>query len=460
MLGATMNNGFLGLNQNVFLLFEAAAFVVCLLISAYFSAAETALTSMGKLRIKRLFGENVEAYHKLDAWLNEPNRFLATILIGNNFVNTLSAVLAANICDYVLFHWFNITNPYAFGSAIAVGFTTFMLLVFGEIVPKTYSKEHAVAISMWVIGPLDMMYRLLKPLIGFFVFIANLFIRLTGAPKIKEVPLLTEDDVRTLIELGEKEGVLEEEEREMIHSIIDFGDTLVKEIMTPRVDFHVIPASLTFDEVRREAVSSGHSRIPVYDEDPDEIIGILYVKDLLKQENENPHFDLRKMLRPVLFIPKTKKVSDLLDTFRHDKTHIAIVVDEYGVTAGLVTIEDVLEEIVGDIQDEYDVEPPEYENQPDGSMLADAKINLNLLTEILDLQFPEDDVESLGGFMIGVLGDVPPVGAIVEYKEFIFTVLESDERRIHRVKIERASGEDVQASSKPIDKNETNFSQL
>lgn len=453
-----MNNGIFGLNQNMLILIETAAFAICLTISAYFSAAETALTSMSKLRIKRLFGENEESYHKLEVWLNEPNRFLATILVGNNFVNTLSAVLAAHICDYLLVEWFNITNPFAIGSAVAVGFTTFMLLVFGEIIPKTYSKEHAVMISLRVIGPLDKIYRLLSPLIGLFVFIANLFIRLTGAPKIKEVPLLTEDDVRTLIELGEKEGVLEEEEREMIHSIIDFGDTLVREIMTPRVDFHVIPASLTYDEVRKEAVSSGHSRIPVYEEDPDEIIGILYVKDLLKEENESPNFDLRKMLRPVLFVPKSKKVIDLLDTFRHAKTHIAVVVDEYGVTAGLVTIEDVLEEIVGDIQDEYDMEPPEYENQPDGSILADAKINLNLLTEILDLQFPEDDAESLGGFMIGVLGDVPPAGTKVEYKEYVFTVLESDERRIQRVKIERASGEHV--TTELPDKNETNFSQL
>ncbi|MGC9330019.1 MAG: hemolysin family protein, partial [Candidatus Hinthialibacter sp.] len=355
----------------------------------------------------------------------------------------------ANITDQILSQWFDLSNPYAFGSALAVGVTTFLLLVFGEIVPKTYCKEHAVRVSQLVIGPLDFIYKILRPFISFFVFISNLFISLMGSSKIKEVPLLTEDDVRTLIELSEKEGVLEEEEREMIHSIIDFGDTLVKEIMTPRVDFHVIPVNLTMEEVRREAVSQGHSRIPVYEEDPDQIIGILYVKDLLNEQNGGEHFNLKKMLRPALFVPKSKRVIDLLETFRKEKNHMAIVVDEYGTTAGLVTIEDVLEEIVGDIQDEYDEEPPEYERQEDGSIEADAKINLDILTEILDIEFPEDDVESLGGFMISVLGDVPPVGAQVDYSNHRFTVMDADERRINRVKIEQHSNQE--------EKNETAY---
>lgn len=454
----TMNTDSAWFSEDSFLFIQCVAFIFCLVLSAFFSGSETALTSMSKIRVKRLFGENEESYKKMELWLNEPNRFLATILVGNNFVNTLAAVLATNICERILTRWFDLSNPYAFGSALAVGVTTFFLLVFGEIVPKTYSKEHAVAISQHIIGPLDMMYKFLRPLIGLFVFISNVFIRLAGAPKIKEVPLLTEDDVRTLIELGEREGVLEEEEREMIHSIIDFGDTVVKEIMTPRVDFHVLPVNATLHEIRQVVVACGHSRIPVYEEDPDEIIGILYVKDLLKEENGDRSFDLKKMLRPALFVPKTKKVIDLLDTFRREKNHMAIVVDEYGVTAGLVTIEDVLEEIVGDIQDEYDMEPPEYERQADGSIIADAKIDLDLLIEILEIEFPEEDVETLGGFLINELGDVPPIGSQVEYKEYRFTVLDADERRINRVRIERISNpesleprSDSNPANKPTD---------
>ena len=436
---------------DLFFMFQMLAFVICLFLSAIFSGSETALTSMTKFRIKRLFGEDEEGYTKLESWLKEPNHYLATILIGNNFVNTLASVLAAHICETVLIHWFKISNSYAFGSAVAVAVTTFMLLIFGEIVPKTYCKEHAVRMSQLVIGPLDLMYKCLRPFIGMFVFISNLFIRLMGGPKINEVPLLTESDVRSLIELSEKEGVLEEEEREMIHSIIDFGDTLVKEILTPRVDFQVIPSDLNLEEVRQEALSKGHSRIPVYEDEPDKIIGILYVKDLLMEKNGGEGFDLKAMLRPALFVPRSKKVTDLLETFKKEKTHLAIVVDEYGVTAGLVTIEDVLEEIVGDIQDEYDEESPEYERQKDGSIIAEAKINLDDLVEILEIDFHEDDVETLGGFLFSLFGDVPSVNEKVEYEGYIFTVLEADERRIDRVNIQRLKLENDPDESSAVD---------
>ncbi len=440
-----------------FFMFQLLAFAICLFLSAMFSGSETALTSMTKLRIKRLFGENEEGYAKLELWLKKPNQYLATLLIGNNFVNTLASVLAAHICETILIQWFKISNAYAFGSAVAVAVTTFMLLVFGEIVPKTYCKEHAVRISQLVIGPLDWMYRCLRPLIGMFVFISNLFIRLMGGPKIKDVPLLTENDVRSLIELSEKEGVLEEEEREMIHSIIDFGDTLVKEILTPRVDFQVIPCNLTLEEVRKEALSKGHSRIPVYEDEPDKIIGMLYVKDLLMEKNGGEEFDLKRMLRPALFVPRSKRVIDLLQTFKKEKTHLAIVVDEYGMTAGLVTIEDVIEEIVGDIQDEYDEESPDYERQKDGSIIAEAKINLNELVEILEVNFHEDDVETLGGFLFSLFGDVPTAKESVEFEGYRFTVLEADERRINRVHIEHLVDENNPDSSSSTEISSNNI---
>lgn len=415
---------------------ELIVFCICLLVSAFFSGSETALTSMSKLRVKRLFSEGEGAYQKLEPWLKEPNRFLATILIGNNFVNILASVIAAHLCELILLEWFQVTNAVAYGSAMAVAITTFLLLVFGEIVPKTFSKEHAVSISLKVIGPLDTMYKILRPFIGFFVWISNLIIRLTGGREIREVPLLTEDDVRTLIELSEKEGVLEEDEREMIHSIIDFGETYAKEIMTPRVDIQAIQVNLGLEEVRREAICKGHSRIPVYEENLDQIVGILFVKDLLRVENgDRETFNLRNIVRPALFVPKSKKVDDLLQTFQTEKNHMAIVVDEYGLTAGLVTIEDVLEEIVGDIQDEYDQELPDYEIQNDGSILADAKIDLDILSEVLSIEFPEEDVETLGGFISSLLGEVPPAGEKVEFKNHQFIVLESDERKIRRVKI-------------------------
>ncbi|MEW6235966.1 MAG: hemolysin family protein [Candidatus Omnitrophota bacterium] len=431
------------------LLIQAVVFVLCVLASAFFSGAETALTSMTKIRVKRLFGEGEEVYKKLEPWLHNPNHFLATILVGNNFVNILASVLAANICETILLTWFSASIAFAYGSAVAVAIATFLLLVFGEIVPKTYSKEHAVRISQKVIGPLSAMYRVLRPVIALFLFLSNSIIRLFGGPAIKELSTLTEDDIRALIEMSEKEGVLEEEEREMIHSIIDFGDLHVNEIMTPRVDFHAINVDLSWDRAKEEAVKHGHSRIPVYENDLDHIVGVLYVKDLLREGNGHSHIVLRDILRPSLIVPETKKVSELLTMFRKEKNHMAIVVDEYGLTTGLVTIEDALEEIVGDIQDEYDDELPEYEIGEDGAIVADAKINLYDLSELLEEEFPEEDVKTLGGFISSISGTVPEIGEEVRYKDFLFVILDSDERRIIRVKIVREAKDSPEANSRP-----------
>jgi CBS domain containing-hemolysin-like protein len=418
----------------VFFIVEIVVFCLCLVLSACFSGAETALTSMSKMRVKRLFTEGEERYLILEPWLREPNRYLATILVGNNFINILASVVSANFCERLLHTVFQVDYAVAYGSALAVGSTTFLLLVFGEIVPKTYSKEHAARISLIVIRPLDVMYRLLRPFIGMFLFISNRIIHLLGGPTIKEVPLVTEDDFRALVEISGKEGLLEEEEREMIHSIIDFGETLVKEIMTPRVDFQALPLGASLDEARKQAVQCGHSRIPVYQDDLDAIVGILYVKELLKLENGEEK-ELKDILRKPLFVPETTHVNQLLKKLKLEHNHIAIVVDEYGVTVGLITIEDVLEEIVGDIQDEYDEEPPMHEVLKDGTIAADAKINLDELEEILQTEFPEIEVETLGGFVSTLTGTVPQKGEAVEYDRWTFKIIDADERRIKRILI-------------------------
>ncbi len=432
---------------------EGGIFLVCLVISACFSGSETALTSMTKIRVKRLFNQDDPSYHRLESWLREPNRYLATILVGNNFINIFASVLAANLSERVLTEHYNFNNATAWAAAIAVAVTTFLFLVFGEIVPKTYCKEHAVRISQIVIGPLDIMWTVLRPVIGVFLFISNNINRLLGAPSVKELPLLTEDDVRLLIEMSEKEGVLEQDEREMIHSIIDFGDTLVKDIMTPRVDFQALPLDLDPKVVRDETVNVGRSRIPVYEEDLDHIAGILYAKDLLKVDLDQGVL-LNDIIRPTLFVPKTKKVNELLDTFKQEKNHMAIVVDEYGLTAGLVTIEDVLEEIVGDIQDEYDTETPDYETKEDGTVIADAKIDLDDLTDVFDVEFPEENVETLGGFVSTLLGRVPEIGDEAEFSLLKFKVLDSDERRVKTIEISRMEPEVVEEEQADIQESQ------
>jgi CBS domain containing-hemolysin-like protein len=286
-----------------------------------------------------------------------------------------------------------------------------------------------------------------SPFILVFLALSNGIIRLLGGQTVKEIPMVTAEDVRTLIEVSEKEGLLEREEREMIHSIIDFGDTVVREIMTPRVDIQALDVRTPLQEVRKAVVEGGHSRIPVYEGHIDSVAGILYAKDLLAfWDASQQEWSLRDILRPALFIPKNKKVSDLLQTFRQERLHLAVVVDEYGCTAGLVTIEDVLEEIVGDIQDEYDEEPPEYQVGSEGEIIASAKVDLDVLREELgiDLSLPDSEFETLGGFITAYLGDLPAAGDVIAYGSVELTVLEADDRRIKRVKIVRKPPRETQ----------------
>ena len=394
---------------------------------------------MTKLRVKSLFSEGDSSYRKLESWLQDPNRYLVTILVGNNIVNVGASILASSIFTRLLATagW---SHTEALGGGLAFGTVTFLLLVFGEITPKTFAKQHAVRISQMVIRPLDVLSRALSPFIIVFLALSNAIIRVMGGETVKKVPLVTAEDVRTLIEVSEKEGLLEQEEREMIHSLIDFGETVVREIMTPRVDIQALEISTRFEEVRKAVVEGGHSRIPVYEGDIDSVVGVLHAKGLLAFLNDSERqWALRDILRPTLFVPKNKKVSDLLQTFRRKRTHLAIVVDEYGCTAGLVTIEDVLEEIVGEIHDEYDQEPPEYQVGRNGEIIANAKVDVDLLKEEfdIDLSLPDSEFETLGGFITTYLGDLPAVGDVIRYGSVEMTILEADDRRIEQVKIVR-----------------------
>lgn len=408
-------------------------FLFCLLISAMVSAGESALTSITKLRARRLFHEDDPQYMALERWFENPNRYLVTILACKTAFRILSIVVLYLIVMNALDRVEAIPSTPWIIAGITVPLAILIQLIFGEIVPKTWGKENAVSWSRLLMTPLNALGLILSPFVTLMVAVSNPLIRLLGCERINEVPLFTEDDIRTLVEMSEREGVLVDNEREMIHSIIDFGETQVKEIMTPRVDLLAIPIDLDLKSVRDQAIEYGHSRIPVYVEDFDHIAGVLYAKDLLRYDLDDPGVQLKNVIRPPLFVPRTKMVSELLDTFKKEKTHMALVVDEYGLTAGLVTIEDVLEEIVGDIQDEYDNEPPEYKRLPDGRFEFDAKIDLDIITELLDVEFPEEDVETLGGFLSSQVGHVPEVGEEVTYETLHFTVIDADERRVKRV---------------------------
>ncbi len=440
---------------------EVVFFLVFLCLSAFFSSSETALTSITKLHVKKL-RENGVQVSKLDIWIHNPNRILATLLVGNNIANVGAAILAAFIAAD-LFEKAGLAEYQGLAGFVAFVGTTSALLVFGEIIPKIYAKHQAEKVAPRVIGFLNLLYTFpLKPVITLFLGLSNTVLRLCGGETSKEGPFLTQDDIRLLIEVSEKEGVLEQEEREMIHSIIEFGDTITKEVMVPRTDMVRLGADATLEESLKAVVAAGHSRIPVYEERIDNIIGILYAKDLLaywhraqgkmakpldskgvSPETEEP-FDLHPLLRPPTFVPETKRVSELLREFRQKRIHMAIVVDEYGGTAGLVTIEDVLEEIVGEIQDEYDREGALYRKLEENRFEVDTRISLSELEDELNVVLPEgEDFETLSGFISAVAGHVPEAGEVIAYKDYRMTVLEGDKRRVSRVRLEKHPQKDL-----------------
>lgn len=416
----------------VILISEVVILLGFLILSAFFSSSETALFSLNKLQLKKMQqkeGENrqVKSIIKL---LDDPQRTLITILTGNMFVN----VAASSLATYLAIQLFG-----DIGTSIATGVMIFLILVFGEIVPKSLAVANDEKISRKVAKPIDIIASIILPLIKLFKIIINLLFYSLGKKIAKRKKEITEDDLISLIDAGKDEGVLEEEEKEMIRNIFEFGDTTVKEVMVPRVDIACIPSDTKLDSVLRLIKKVGHSRIPVYEGTIDNIIGILYAKDLLavyeRWYKTKEKFDLKKILRKAYFVPENKKIDDLLDIFRRDRIQIAIVIDEYGGTAGLITLEDVVEEIVGEIIDEYDKETKLYEIIDNNTMIVDGMIDIDKINELLNIEIPENDFETLGGFIYDLMGRVPRKGEKIEYQHLQMTIEQVVKNRIKRVKI-------------------------
>src|SRR2546427_4768631 len=327
----------------------------------------------------------------------------------------------------------------SFGELIATILTSLVVLIFCEIAPKTVAVQNPLRWARAFVKPVRAVSWLLQPVVWTLSAITNTLVRLMGGQVRRPGPFVTEEELRLLVSVGEKEGVLEEAETEMIHSVFEFADTTVREVMVPRIDMVTLESDATVDEAVDLALQVGFSRIPVYEETIDNIIGVLFTKDMLKQLREGHNSSpIRELVRPAYFVPESKKLDDMLREIRQKRTHMAIVVDEYGSVAGLVTIEDLLEEIVGDIQDEYDREENLYEQITQYEYIFDAKINLDEFNELMDTDLENEDYETLGGFLLGQLDKIPIPGDTINYKNLTFTVLTTRGLRITKVKVERA----------------------
>jgi len=410
-------------------------FFLLLILSAFFSGSETAYFSINSIILEKLNGQKSRKARRVVRLLSHPRRLLITILIGNTLVN----VAAASIATILTMQFcIRIGILESVGVVINIVIVTFLILVLSEISPKIFavrnSEKFAKNVSLFVLG----FYYLFSP---FTVIIDKSISFLTGIFNVKEADedrLLHTNEFQALLELGEEQGELEEEEKEMIHSIFEFGDTVVREIMVPRTDMVCVSSDTSIDELVSIIKEKGHTRIPVYQESIDKIEGIINAKDLIPLiSNSKKDFDLLKLARPAIFVPESKKIDDLLRLFQKKRQHMAVVVDEYGGTAGLVTLEDVIEEIVGEIRDEYDQEEQLlFRKLEENVFLVNAKIDIESLNELINIDIPTgEDYDTLGGFILELTGSVPQKNEVIRYGDYELIVQEVVHNRIIQVKI-------------------------
>lgn len=408
-----------------YLWLEFVALAILLLLSAFFSGSEAAFISCGKVRIRHLMKEGNRKAGLIYKMMEEPEKVVAAVLIGNNIVNIAASAIATSVAISIF------GNE---GIGIAIGVMTFLILVVGEITPKGFAVKNAEMLSLTLARPLYYVVRVLSPVASGMTAITKGFIRLSGG-KLERNPLFIGEEFKTLLTMAEEEGALEEEERERLYNVFEFSDTVAREVMTPRTDMVCLEADASLGEAREVVTRSGFSRIPVYKENVDHIEGILYAKDLLQHSDDN--YSLQDLLREPYFIPETKKVDELLKEMQISKIHLAIVVDEYGGTAGIVTIEDLLEEIVGEIFDEYDVTSVPIRTIDEETAIINGMVPIDEVNEFLAIKIPENGFETIGGFMLDQFGRIPGEGDKISFDGVDFIVFKTDGVRIVKVKTKK-----------------------
>ncbi len=410
-------------------------FVILLSLSALFSGSETAYFSLPKSTLLRLSRSKKLSEKQVAELIREPKKLLICIIIGNTIVNVAIASLAALLTmQMARANNFN-ELLVLFLNVIVV---TLVILFFSEIVPKVTAVKKARQYAVRVSFVLTFFYFVLYPVILVFHMITSLLTVSLGLDKDKQK--LSEEELRTLIDVGEEKGALKKDEKEMIHSIFGMSGIVVREIMVPRTDMVCIDRTATITQVLNLLKEKLHSRIPVYSETVDNIVGILYLKDLLPfiKKRSTVDVDLAKLVHPPYYVPEQKKINEMLREFQAEKNHLAIVVDEYGGTSGLVTLEDVIEEIVGEIQDEYDSELPDFEKIDEDTMQVNARMQLDEINEELGLDLPtEEGVDTLAGFLLGQFGSVPKSKDKLAYNGYEFVIEKATKKRIQLVTIIR-----------------------
>ncbi len=414
---------------------EAIGIIVCLGASAFFSSSETALTSLSGPQAQKLVEEHDA--RSLELWLKHPIQVLTAILIGNNIFNITASALATDLANRLL----EGTGAAEWAIPAAVGIMTFLLLTFGEITPKAIAKRMFKQLASPMMTILKLPYILFYPFTLMFSRMTRLIMRWMGNNPDEPAPFVTAEEIEYMIDLGSREGTFSEARERMLRSVFEFNNTLVREIMVPRTDAVFLSADMPLDQIVKTLQRCGHSRIPVYEGGVDNIVGIFYAKDLIKmvgKAGDPKTFDIRNMVRRSFFVPESKRIADLFSEFQRQRIHMAIVVDEFGGTDGLITLEDIIEEFFGEIQDEYDIEPEQLIPISDRMLRADARVPMHEIEEYFGVDLPEEgDYETLGGFLMSQSGEVPSQGNEIIWEDLIFRVIEADEKKVIAVEILR-----------------------
>ncbi len=401
--------------------------VILLIGSGFFSASETALMSLSRIRIRHMQEEGVKGAKLVGKLTEDSGKLLSSILVGNNVVN-----IAATSISTSLF----ITLLGTQGVAVATAFMTILVLIFGEITPKTIAANNSEKIAILVSKPIKIIILILTPVVWVFNIITNIIFKLFGIKSKSGQPYITEEELRTMVNVSQEEGVLEIEERQIINNVFQFGDMQAKEAMVQRLDMVCIDADDGYKEIISLFKEEQFSRMPVYEESADDIIGIVNIKDIIfLDEDEIAKFDIRNYVREAFFTYEFKKITELLEEMKKDKSQMAIVVDEYGGTAGLITIEDLVEEIVGEIEDEYDEDESDIEVIKEDEYIIDGSKKISEVNELIGTNLESEEFDSIGGFIIGHLKRLPEEHEVIEVEGVKLCIESLDKNRIKKIRV-------------------------
>ncbi|HCS76118.1 MAG TPA: HlyC/CorC family transporter [Clostridiales bacterium] len=421
--------------------------ILLVMLNAYFAGSEMALVSINDNKIRLMADAGDKKAASVKKLLDEPGKFLSTIQIGITLAGFLSSAFASDAFADKLAAWvLSLGVPVSYNvikhvSMIAITLIlSYFTLVFGELLPKRLAMQQAEKVSLKVVGPLHVLGAVTSPLVKLLTASTNFFVKLAGGNPYANEEEVTEEEIRMMIDVGEEKGTIDEIEKVFINNVFDFDDKVVADIMTHRTRVAAVSVDSSLDEIVEVISLEKYTRIPIYKESIDNIIGVLHVKDLLKyftSKQDNAPFEIHNFLRRAYFVPESKKINELFRELQVKKIHMVVVVDEYGGTAGIITIEDLLEEIVGSILDEYDEEEYKYEKIDESTYLFDGSISLDQVAELIGVILPVEEYETLSGYVIGQLGQIPDEGEkpVIELDDLVFKVEEIEDKMLSRIKV-------------------------